>query len=67
MPEARIDKWMWAARIFKTRNHCCRSLQKRKNLDQRFSGETCPNGETRGRGTGQKASCNLFLQGATGH
>ena len=29
------------------KNHCCRSLQKRKNLDQRFSGETCPNGETR--------------------
>ena len=51
MPEARIDKWMWAVRIFKTRT---------------IAAEACKKGrisinKTRRRNPSEKTSDNIFL------
>ena len=43
MAEARIDKWMWAARIFKTRTIAAEACQKGQNMYQWCPGQTCTN------------------------
>lgn len=43
MAEARIDKWMWAARIFKTRTIAAEACKKGRICITYAPGQTCTN------------------------
>ena len=67
MNEARIDKWMWAVRIFKTRTIAAEACKKGRisiNGALAKAARTVKPGRCH---TGAQASRHLFLQSAANH
>ena len=61
MPEARIDKWMWAVRIFKTRTIAAEACKKgRISINGSFV-KSSSYDKTRRRNPSEKTSDNIFL------
>ena len=58
MAEARIDKWLWASRIF---NYRCRSMQERTGFHQRYSGEAVENDKAGRSDTGKETACHVLI------
>ena len=60
MAEARIDKWLWASRIFKTRTIAAEACKKGR-VYQRHSGEAIENDKTGRSDTGKETTCHVLI------
>ena len=61
MAEARIDKWLWASRIFQDPYYRCRSMQERTGFHQRYSGEAVENDKAGRSDTGKETACHVLI------
>ena len=61
MAEARIDKWLWASRIFKTRTIAAEACKKGRVSIKRYSGEAVENDKAGRSDTGKETACHVLI------